>query len=402
MQQRGAASARKKFETTRAELQSTNEGLTAANEELRRRNMQLTQIGNDLLNLLNNIDIAVVILGNDFRIRGFTPVAENALGLTPSDVGRPIGDIHLRIQVPNLQGLLGSVLETLVPQAVGAVDRQGRRYSLRVRPYRTEDNQVEGIVIVIVEMEAGTERPADGGDAEPAGYASRLAGGPDEGFRRGAGSSLLLAQEEERRRLSHELHDELNQRLALLEVSVQQLERRPPEELRGGLEQVRKEIAGLSDDLRRIAYQLHPSIVEDLGLVAAVRSYCEEFARREGIQTRFTYRSIPATLPAPVALGLYRIVQEGLRNAAKHSGAKRASVALTGGKSKITLSVRDFGSGFDPATARRKGGLGVIGMQERLAVLGGRFEIRSAPGRGTELRATVPLHGSLESRAEQE
>jgi two-component system CheB/CheR fusion protein len=393
-------SVRKKFETARAELQSTNEGLRTANEELRRRNMQLTQIGHDLLNLLNNVNIPVLILGNDLRIRRFTPVAETALGLIPSDVGRPIGDIHLRIQVPNLEGLLGSVLETLVPQTVEAVDQEGRRYSLRARPYRTENNKVDGIVIVIVEIEPGTGRPAGGGEAEGVDHPSWPGGGPGAAFRRGAGSSLLLAQEEERRRLSHELHDELNQRLALLEVSMQQLERRPPEELRGGLEQLRKEIAGLSDDLRRIAYQLHPSIVEDLGLVAAVRNYCEEFTRREGIQTRFTHRNIPAALPAPLALGLYRIVQEGLRNAAKHSGAKRAWVALTGGKSEITLSVRDFGSGFDPAMARLKGGLGVTGMQERLAVLGGKFQISSAPGRGTELRATVPLHGGVESRAE--
>jgi two-component system CheB/CheR fusion protein len=390
-------STNEELETAKEELQSTNEELNTVNEELQNRNMQLTQIGNDLLNLLANVNIPILILGNDLRIRRFTPVTEKALGLIPSDVGRPIRDINLRILVPDLENLLLGVIENLTPQAADVKDREGRLYSLRVRPYRTEDNKIDGVVMVFVDMDLGASRPAGAGELDHPEYMHGVAPGPnggghaDVGQWRGIASSLLLAQEDERRRLSHELHDELNQRLALLEVSMQHLEGQDEEDLRGGLQQLRKEVAGLSDDLRRIAYQLHPSILDDLGLVTAIQNYCAEFGQREGIQVRFTHRDIPAELPPTLALGLYRIVQEALRNVGKHSGAKRAAIALTRNGSKITLSVRDSGRGFDVATARLKGGLGLIGMQERVALLGGTLEISSAPGRGTELTATAPL-----------
>ncbi len=389
-------STNEELETAKEELQSTNEELNTVNEELQNRNMQLAQIGNDLLNLLVNVNIPILILGNDLRIRRFTPVTEKALGLIPSDVGRPIRDINLRIAVPNLEGLLLGVIESLMPQSVNIADREGRPYSLRVRPYRTEDNKIDGVVMVFVDMEPAGARSPGGAESERTEPVHEAKSGPDGGGRRlydhwSGPSPLLIAQEEERRRLSHELHDELNQRLALLEVSMQHLEGEQPENLRVSLEQLRKEVAGLSDDLRRIAHQLHPSIIDDLGLVTAVQNYCEEFTRREGIQVRFTHRDIPAALPPDIALGLYRIVQEALRNVAKHSAAKRASVALTSGGSNITLMVRDYGGGFDPAVARLGGGLGIMGMQERMSLLRGTLKITSAPGRGTELTATAPL-----------
>jgi signal transduction histidine kinase len=310
--------------------------------------------------------------------------------------------------VPEVEKLLLDVTENLVPKAVEIFDIDGRRYSLRVRPYRTEDNKIDGVVMVFIDMEptalnvaAGTSGDSLEGEHRNAStQGDGAGGGAGEKFRR---ASLLFAQEEERRRLSHELHDELNQRLALLEVTLQTLEthKTEPAELRKQLTTLRKGIAALSDDFRRIAYQLHPSIVEDLGLVAGVQNYCDEFTAREGIQVRFTHRNVPAAIPSALALGFYRIVQEGLRNVSKHSGAKRATVTLRGDDSSLALTIRDSGSGFDPTVDRLKGGLGITGMQERMSLLGGKLEIKSAPGRGSEVTATAPLEGVPKEMTEE-
>jgi signal transduction histidine kinase len=398
-------STNEELETAKEELQSTNEELNTVNEELQHRNIQLAQVGNDLVNLLANVNIPILILDEDFRIRRFTPVTERALNLISSDVGRPIRDINLRITVPEMEPLLRDVIESLVPKVVDVFDREGRRYSLRVRPYRTEDNRINGVVMVFVDMDMARLETSE--DLPVGAVASDQSWGNGKSRRNKQiipRASLLFAQEEERRRLSHELHDELNQRLALLEVSLQSLENRTeqPEDLRTHLQVLRKNVADLSDDLRRIAYRLHPSMLDDLGLVAAVESFCEEFSAREKIQVRFTEKYVPENIPAPVALTLYRIMQEGLRNVAKHSRAKRATVTLAGEDSRVILAIRDAGAGFDPAVERLKGGLGIRGMQERMELLGGELTIRSAPGRGTELTATARLDAAPQKEKTKE
>jgi PAS domain S-box-containing protein len=211
---------------------------------------------------------------------------------------------------------------------------------------------------------------------------------------RALAGSLLTAQEEERTRLSCELHDDLNQKLAMLAVEVEALEQRLPPSadfVQSRLRLLRNRVAELSDDVRRIAYELHPSIIEHLGLAVALKSYCAEFGRRTGIRVKFIRRDGAAAVPHDVALCLYRVAQEGLGNVAKHSGSSRATVVLSVTPRGLHLSISDFGVGFDAEQVKGKGGLGLISMGERVRLVNGGFEVRSRPKRGTRLDVRIPL-----------
>ena len=141
------------METSKEELQSANEELATLNEELGNRNQELFQANNDLNNLLTVVQIAIVILGPDLRIRRFNPAAQEMLSLIPADLGRPIGDIRLKVEVPNLEAIIKDVLSTLTVQEVEVQDRDGHWASLRLKPYRTSDNKIDGVVLAVVEVD---------------------------------------------------------------------------------------------------------------------------------------------------------------------------------------------------------------------------------------------------------
>jgi signal transduction histidine kinase len=214
---------------------------------------------------------------------------------------------------------------------------------------------------------------------------------------------LLVAQEAEQRRISREIHDDLGQKLALLEIQVERMKRaRAPEaRLVIELEALRGCVAGLAEDLHRICHCLHPVILDNLGLVAGIESLCEEYTRMSGVAVKFVCGDIPPAT-SNISLCLYRVVQEALHNVAKHSRAKRATVTLCGSSTGIQVMIRDTGGGFDlslyrgasaraNAPARSNQGLGLISLDERVRLLRGRFEIRSKPGRGTRIVAFVPF-----------
>jgi signal transduction histidine kinase len=206
-------------------------------------------------------------------------------------------------------------------------------------------------------------------------------------------AGLLAAQEKERKRISRDLHDDLNQRLAMLAVHVAQLETEIPEsksDIRAHLHTLQASLTGLSDDVRRTAYQLHPSVLEHLGLAAAVESYCADFSKQETVQVRFTKRNVPSKIPEGVALCLYRVVQESLRNVARHSAAAKAVVTLSGSKSGLHLTIGDSGKGFDPNAQKRKGGLGLVSMEERVRAVDGSLTIATRPGDGTRIEIRIP------------
>jgi two-component system CheB/CheR fusion protein len=208
-------------------------------------------------------------------------------------------------------------------------------------------------------------------------------------------AGLLNAQEEERRRVSRELHDDLSQKVAKLQFDVEMLDQQLPPDLMDGKKRllaIRDEIGTLSDDLRRIARQLHPAALDHLGLAIAIRSYSQEFSEREGLPVKFTARKVPARIPPEAASSLYRIVQEALRNVAKHAGQTSVEIRLTGGSKQLSLSIRDNGIGFDLHSVQHKGGLGLIGMQERVRLIRGEFSLETRPGRGAAIMIRVPLN----------
>jgi signal transduction histidine kinase len=205
---------------------------------------------------------------------------------------------------------------------------------------------------------------------------------------------LIDVQEAERRRISRELHDDLNQKIAALSMSISRLKRKVP--LHNGdmvleLDELRKTASGLTDEVRRLSHQLHPAVLEHLGLVPALESYIVSFSDEEQIEVKFTAETGDERIPFQTSICLYRVAVEALRNVARHSGARVAAVSLKRIGDTLELQVSDSGSGFDVETFKQDGGLGLISIEERLRLLRGDCEITSVPGRGTRLVARVPL-----------
>ncbi len=208
------------------------------------------------------------------------------------------------------------------------------------------------------------------------------------------GGLLINAQEVERSRIARELHDDLSQRLALLSTDIEQLSQQAEvsaPEMLGGLQEALDRTLEILNDINRLAYELHPSKLDRLGLVSASRGLCREIGEAQSLQIDFNFDAIPDSLPRDVALCLYRVLQESLRNVVKHSGTRRALVEMNGSPGEIRLTVSDEGVGFDPDRPHKDGGLGLISMRERLRLIGGRITIDSRPLRGTCVHVSVPL-----------
>jgi signal transduction histidine kinase len=187
----------------------------------------------------------------------------------------------------------------------------------------------------------------------------------------------------------------LSQKVAKLQFDVETLEQQLPPDLMDAkrrLLAIRDEIETLSNDLRRIAYQLHPSALDHLGLAIAIRTFSQEFSEREGLPIQFTTRNVPARIPSEVASSLYRIIQEALRNIAKHAGKTSVKIRLFGQSKQLSLIIRDHGVGFDIHSVRNKGGLGLISMQERVRLVRGEFSLETRPGHGAAVMIRVPLN----------
>jgi PAS domain S-box-containing protein len=206
---------------------------------------------------------------------------------------------------------------------------------------------------------------------------------------------LVRAQEKEHRRIARELHDDLTQRLAVLAIDAGRLEQLPhcPPDVRDRTRDMREQLAALSESVHSLSRQLHPSILDDLGLTDALRSECLSLGQRDGIAVDYDARGVPVDLPRDVALCVYRVVQEALRNVARHARCARASVRLVADGRELVLSVRDRGVGFAVAE-RGKTGVGLESMRERARLIKARLAVRSRPGQGTRITMRVPLHRS--------
>jgi PAS domain S-box-containing protein len=215
------------------------------------------------------------------------------------------------------------------------------------------------------------------------------------------GGRLIEAQEQERMRIARELHDDICQRMALLEIELEKIKYKPELQLPelqydlGCLTQYMKQIGS---DLQSLSHELHSSKLEILGMAAAMKSFCAEFSRQHNVEVEFTSSTMAFPPSREVSLGLYRVLQESLHNALKHSRVRYFAAELRNGHGSIELMVRDFGVGFDPATAKSGLGLGLISMRERINLLNGTLLIESRPMRGTTIRAIVPVEEKRASR----
>ena len=202
---------------------------------------------------------------------------------------------------------------------------------------------------------------------------------------------LIQAHEEERALLARELHDDLTQRLALLAIDVGRAERAAPAGPQAeAMQAVREGLVRLSEDVHALAYQLHPSILEELGLAEALRTECERVERQGGVRLSVRIDPAPDTLGSDAALCLFRVAQEALNNVVRHAGARAATVTLQPLDGGMLLAVRDDGAGFDPATPGTRRSLGLASMRERVQLVNGTLDVESAPGQGTAVVAWVP------------
>jgi len=214
---------------------------------------------------------------------------------------------------------------------------------------------------------------------------------------------LIDAQEEERARIARELHDDIGQRMAFLQIGLEQFDQRLPTLTPSDHKQLHNlaEVASeTSTDLLSMSRQLHPAKLDLQGLVPAMASFCREFSYQHELQINFLHDDVPGQIPKDVALCLFRIVQEALRNIVKHTDSLEAKVELSACGDELNLCITDFGAGFNPESIERKGGLGLVSMRERLGLIGGQLAIESQPSDGTRIRVRVPLSRGIQSARE--
>ena len=423
------------------------------------------------------------------------------MNLIPGDIGRPFSNIASNLNVANWKELFAEVTASDRPVEREVSDRNGHRYSLRIRPYKTNDNRTEGVLIVMLDADiiyrardkaseyaraivetirealavvdaefrvlAVNQSFGDLFQVSPQSVEGRPFFGPgpgqcgvpglreslqevltkgteirnfelDQDFPKigrrrlmlsahqiyktqtvllvvediternrleqaerahaqevqALAASLMTAQEEERRRVSRELHDQIGQQLASLAIDIGGMAAESPASGEGTmrLRTLQARVLKASEEARHIAYELHPSVLDDLGLVPSLRSLCKEFSERaKNTEMEFKETAVPADIPREVASCLYRVAQESLQNISKHANARRVSVRLAGRRRIITLTVADDGAGFDPEAVKGRGGLGLIGMEERARLVKGTLSIASQPGHGNRIVIEVSL-----------
>jgi len=209
---------------------------------------------------------------------------------------------------------------------------------------------------------------------------------------------LIEAQEQERSRIARELHDDVAQRLALLAFDVEELVAHtttaPP--LHDKSVALRDRVSELATDVQALSHELHSPKLQLLGITSAIRDFSEEAARHQNAMVDFDAHDVPEHVPPDISLCLFRVVQEGVHNAVKHSGVRHVQVRLWGTAGQLHLVVSDHGAGFDVERATAGQGIGLVSMAERIKLVDGELAIESQPGRGTTIRARVRLAGEAE------
>jgi two-component system, chemotaxis family, CheB/CheR fusion protein len=547
-------SSTEELETGKEELQSVNEELRTVNQELKIKIEEQAQAAADLQNLIFSTEIGTIFVDRGARIKLFTPRARDIFSLVPADRGRPLSDISSSLVGIELHHHIEDVLERLERIEREVTTRDDRWYLMRMLPYRTVEDRIDGVIMTFVEITARkraedelrrseerlrllvdsvadyaifsidlegrvdswnsgaarvfgyTEAEAIGqhtgamftpedretgapeaelGKAREQGiaaderwhvrkdgsrfYASsavtplRDRGGQLVGFVkiahdltqrkrwedslqqarrdlearvqertreledanraldaelhersqveeriRGLLRRLITIQEDERRRIARDLHDQIGQELAGLSMRLDALHHMTPgdpQALRRAVDELRQIIGRLDDDIDFFAWELRPASLDDVGLATSLGRFAREWSRRFGIAAEFHGQGLHDTrLSREVETNLYRITQEALNNTHKHARASRVSILLERRNTDAVLIIDDDGVGFEideqAATAGRERGLGLLGMRERAAVIGGTLEIESHPGRGTSVFVRVPLRVAEGASAE--
>jgi PAS domain S-box-containing protein len=256
-------------------------------------------------------------------------------------------------------------------------DREGGTAWVRweVRPWRSDDGLTGGILILAEDITRRKQME------EALSNMSR---------------KVIESQEQERTRIGRELHDDINQRLAMLAIGLEQLQN-DPLQVRSRLQELREETMAISSAVQALSHELHCSKLEYLGVVSGMESWCREFSERQKMQIDFR-SDVSGPLPFEIGLALFRVLQEALHNAVKHSGVKQVEVQVAEQSNEVHLLVRDSGRGFDMEAVKRGSGLGLLSMQERVRLVNGEISFESKPMGGTTIRVHVPFKSEQAAR----
>jgi two-component system CheB/CheR fusion protein len=390
-------STHEELETANEELQSANEELTTMNEELHNRNQELSRANNDILNILASMNLSLVFVDPGLRIRRFTPTAHKVFNLIPSDVGRPISDISFKsLRLPNFADLVRDVIAGNSSKEEEVQDEAGHWYLLQVRPYTTTEKEIEGAVIALVDINARVTREAE--MEESAAQLARVTEDSQQAkdqlrsvHRRLHESSIS----KERDALAREMHDGLGQVLTGVVVQLDALDSMVPvnqDPLRRHISKAREVAREGLQQVRRTAWAWHSPLPLQAGqLEEALEHLGHRLFDSTPIVFYFSKQGHPRPLAGPVETNLIMLAQEALVNVLRHSEAREVRVDLRFRKDEVRLEVADKGKGFDPETASHAQGFGLISMQERAQLIGGRFSLETQPGQGTRIEVVVPL-----------
>lgn len=360
-----------------------------------------------LTTMLASLSDGVIATDAEGQVRYMNPVAEALTGWTLREaLGKAIQEVYPLTTLekePVRQCQLRKALAAAAPigkQRFLARHRDGRMFPVEdaAAPILAGD-RVAGAVTVFLDiserlrLEQLQEEERD--RLEEQVHVTSEALGHTRAELRALSGHLMTVQEDERRRVARELHDDLAQRAGLAEM---ELDRLVPlvsgnhHEAQETLRRMRGHLMELSTGLREVSHRLHPSIIADLGLSAALRALADEH-REHGGEAGLTVREVPSAIPLDVATALYRIAQEALRNVIKHAREAPVQITLTGKDQGLYMAIEDAGPGFDLDKVREKGGLGLLSMQERARLVGGSLLLRTRPDDGTLIVVRVPLGG---------
>jgi two-component system CheB/CheR fusion protein len=408
--------ANEELQTSKEEIQSINEELQTVNAELSRKIEELDRVNADLANLFASAQIPAVFLHGDGHIDRFTPHATELFALRDSDIGRPISVLSARFS-GDLQPLIAQVLQSHVPaELVVQRPEQDRWWSVQIRPYQTLSGAVDGVVLTFADITAlkraevvlqgahdelerrVVERTAELAVANAALQAQVAERVQSEQARRQLLQQLVTAQEEERRHIARELHDQLAQDLTGLILGLKALQDSAPpgDPSAERIAQLQAAAVGIGREVRNLAVRLRPSVLDDLGLALALSNYVEQWSARANVGVDLHTSGLDGErLPLVVETTLYRLVQEALTNVFKRAQASEVSVIIERNEDEVRLIVEDDGGGFSaPPSSDEPGAtprLGLLGMQERVALLDGTLTVESASDSGTTIFTRLPL-----------
>ena len=380
--------------------------------EQHRLSQQLFAEHNWLLTLLASLSDGVIATDATGAVRYLNPAAEELTRWSLSQaMGKPIEQVY---PLRHMDGspvsicLLRRALETGKPIAKGRFLVKTREGFLRPVEDAAapifEGGHLVGAVTIFLDISARlaveARQQEEHGRLTERVQSTSAALGQTQDELRALSGRMITAQEDERRRVARELHDDLGQRAALMGLHISELSRLAsamPGEMQEKVASLQQELHDLAAGLRSVSHQLHPTAIADLGLGTALREVVEQMCA-QGMDVTLVAREMPHTLPVEVATALFRITQEALRNALHHADGAPVVVALTVEDDTLALRVEDCGPGFDLQAVRRTGGLGLVSMGERARLVGGALQISSSPCDGTTIAVRVPLQGALSRR----